>query len=279
MTYPRGREHGTLSVSPTGTPIRKKNIMAKSSVPGLDRVRELFTSAERALLEATAGSTLLAASRKQLDKTLAQARGLRDKWRDLHAGQARTTKRSAAAGTAAANARSREKADMFTAAIERLEGRLAELGLVAAPAKPAGKSVTKAARQAGHRTARASVKGKLAATAAEMNSGRAPRPAAKPAARPATAVAAAVPQPPAAPAPVVKSKSKAGKKRRPAATAAAVLAKGGGQPLRFDVTKQRSAKASATAARMKFDGKVTRRTGHTLAAGKRRQAARDHRSR
>lgn len=255
--------------------------MAKSSsVPGLDRVHELFTSAERALLEATAGSTLLAASRKQLDKTLAQARTLRDKWRDLHAGQARTTKRSAAAGTAAANARSREKADMFTAAIERLQARLAELGIVAAPPKPAaGKSVTKAARQAGHRTARASVKGKLAATAAEINRSRAPRPAAKPATRPAASVAPAAPKPQAAPAPVVKSKPKAGKKRRPSATAAAVLAKGGGQPLRFDVTKQRSAKASATASRLKFDGKVTRRSGHTLAAGKRRQAARDHRSR
>ncbi len=251
--------------------------MAKSSVPGLDRIRELFTSAERALLEATAGSMLLAASRKQLDKTLAQARSLRDKWRDLHAGQARNTKRSAVAGTAA-NVRSREKADMFTAAIERIEGRVAELGLVAAPAKPAaGKSVTKAARTAGHRTARASVKGKLAATAADINRARAPRPAAKPAARPAKPVATAVPQSSAAAAPVVKSK--AGKKRRPAAKAAAVLAKGGGQPLRFDVTKQRSAKASATAARLKFDGKVTRRTGHTLAAGKRRQAARDHRSR
>ena len=255
--------------------------MAKSSsVPGLDRVRELFTSAERAVLEATAGNTLLAASRKQLDKTLAQARSLRDKWRDLHAGQARTTKRSKAAGTAAANARSREKADMFTAAIERLQARLAELGLVAAPVKSAaGKSVTKAARKAGHRTARASVKGKLAATAAEINRARAPQPAAKPAARPATPVATTVAKPQAAPASVVKSKSKGGKKRRPTATAAAVLAKGGGQPLRFDITKQRSAKASATAARLKLDGKVTRRGGHTLAAGKRRQAARDHRSR
>lgn len=250
--------------------------MAKSSsVPGLDRIRELFTSAERAVLEATAGSTLLAASRKQLDTTLAQARSLRDKWRDLHAGQTRTTKRSAAAAPAA-NARTREKADMFTAAIERLQARLAELGLVAAPAKPAaGKAVTKAARQAGHRTTRASVKGKLAAAAAEINSTRSPRPAAKPAARPVKAVAA---QPAATPAPAVKPK-KAGKKQRPTAKAAAVLAKGGGQPVRFDAVKQRSAKASATAARLKFDGKATRRTGHTLAAGKRRQAARDHRSR
>lgn len=249
--------------------------MAKSSsVPGLDRVRELFTSAERAVLEATAGGTLSAASRKQLEKTLAQARSLRDKWRDLHAGQTRTTKRAAGAGPAA-NARSREKADMFTAAIERLEARLAEVGRGAAPAKPAtGKSVTKAARQAGHRTTRASVKGKLAAAAAEINSTRSPRPAAKPVARPVAAVVPAVP--PAAPAPVAKSK-KAGKKQRPTAKAAAVLAKGGGQPLRFDAVKQRSAKASAT--RIKLDGKLSRRGGHTLAAGKRRQAARDHRSR
>jgi hypothetical protein len=247
--------------------------MAKSSsVPGLDRIRELFTSAERAVLEATAGSTLLAASRKQIDSTLAQARSLRDKWRDLHAGQTRTTKRSAAAAPAA-NARSREKADMFTAAIERLQARLAELGLVSAPAKPAAaKGVTKAARQAGHRTTRASVKGKLAAAAAEINSTRAPRPAAKPAARPVAAVVAA-------PTPTPTAKPKKGKKQRPTAKAAAVLAKGAGQQVRFDVTKQRSAKASATAARLKFDGKVTRRTGHTLAAGKRRQAARDQRSR
>jgi hypothetical protein len=275
MTYPRAREPGTLSAFP-GTPIRNQSIMAKSSsVPGLDRIRELFTSAERAVLEATAGSTLLAASRKQIDGTLAQARSLRDKWRDLHAGQTRTTKRSAAAAPAA-NARSREKADMFTAAIERLQARLAELGLVAAPATPAaGKGVTKAARQAGHRTTRASVKGKLAAAAAEINSTRAPRPAAKPAARPVAAVVAA--RQPASPTPTAKPKK--GKKQRPAAKAAAVLAKGGGQPVRFDVTKQRSAKASATAARLKFDGKVTRRTGHTLAAGKRRQAARDQRSR
>lgn len=250
--------------------------MAKSSsVPGLDRVRELFTSAERVVLEATAGSTLLAASRKQVEKTLAQARSLRDKWRDLHAGQARTTKRSAAAGPAA-NARSREKADMFTAAIERLDARLAELGLGAAPAKAAaGKSVTKAARQAGHRTTRASVKGKLAAAAAEINSARGPRPAAKPAPRPVAAVVPAV-APATAAAPIAKSK-KAGKKQRPAAKAAAVLAKGGGQLLRFDAVKQRSAKASAT--RLKLDGKLSRRGGHTAAAGKRRQAARDHRSR
>ena len=250
--------------------------MAKSSVPGLDRIRDLFTAAERAVLEATAGSTLLAASRKQLDQTLARARDLRDKWRSLHAGQARKSKRSTVSATAA-NTRSREKADVFAAAIERVQARLAEFGLAAAPAKP--KAVTKAARQAGHRTARSGVKSQLAATAANLNRGRATRPAAKSAPRPAPAVAAAPPAVTVAAAKPKPGKPKAGKKRRPAARAAATLAKGGGQPLRFDIAQQRSAKASATAARLKLDGQVTRRGGHVLAAGKRRQAARDRRSR
>lgn len=240
-----------------------------SSVPGLDSIRDLFTSAERAVLESTAGKQLVAASRTQLEKTLAQVRGLRDKWRDLHAGQARKTKRSAA-DAAEANARSRTKADAFTAGIERIQARLAEFGLVPPVTRPK-KAVTKATRQAGHRSARAQVKGSLSAAATEITRSRVARPAAKPevvGARPA----------PAAAKPAKQSAKKAGKKRRPAAKAAAVLAKGG-QPLRFDVAKQRSAKASATAARLKFDGQVTRRGGHTLAAGKRRQAARDHRSR
>jgi hypothetical protein len=249
-----------------------------SAVPGLDSIRDLFTSAERAVLESTAGKALVAASRKQLEKTLAQARALRDKWRDLHAGQARKTKRSAA-DTAAANARSRTKTDAFTAGIERVQARLAEFGLVPAPSRTLP-AVTKAARKAGHRTARASVKGKLAAPAAEINRSRAAQPARSEAAVVRSAAAKA-PQggKKAAKQEVKKGVKKAGKKRRPTATAAAVLAKGGGQPLRFDVTKQRSAKASATAARLKFDGKVTRRGGHVLAAGKRRQAARDRRSR
>ena len=247
--------------------------MAKSSVPGLDRVRDLFTSAERAVLESTAGKALVEASQKQLAATLAQARALRDKWRDLHATQARSSKRTA--GAAGTNARSREKTDMFSAAVERIQSRLGELGLAPAAGRPAPKAVTKAARQAGHRTTRAGVKGALAATAASMNGGRAASVAPRAATKPAAAAVPAVTARPAAP--VVKRA--ASKKRRPAKTAAAVLGKGGGQAVRFDVAKQRSAKASATAARLKLDGKATRRGGHVLAAGKRRQAARDRRGR
>lgn len=238
--------------------------MASSSVPGLDSIRDLFTSAERTVLEATAGRKLVAASRKQLEKTLALARTLRDKWRDQHAGQARKTKR--AAGGAQANARSRTKADAFAAGIERIQARLTEFGHVPAPVR-SQPGVTKAVRQAGHRSARARVRGSLAAAAADLSRGRGAAPAVKP---------AAVVARPAPAAPKKPAGRKMSKKRRPAATTAAVLATGG-QPLRFDVAKQRSAKASAT--RMKLDGKVTRRGGHVLAAGKRRQAARDRRSR
>ena len=249
--------------------------MAKSSsVPGLDRIRHLFTSAELDVLESSTEKQLLAASQKQLDNMLALARGLRDKWRGLHTTQARTTKRSVAAGTAAANARSREKSDAFAAAIERIQARLAEGGFASAAAKPvAAKQVTKAARTAGHRMTRAGMREKLAEAKAEINRSRAPKSKAKPAApvaKPAPAVARK-----AATAPVAKPKR--GKQRRPAGASAALKAKAANQPLRFDVAQQRSAKASATAALLKIDGKVTRRVGHTLAAGKRRQAARDRR--
>ena len=249
--------------------------MAKSSsVPGLDRIRHLFTSAELDVLESSTEKQLLAASQKQLDNMLALARGLRDKWRGLHTTQARTTKRSVAAGTAAANARSREKSDAFAAAIERIQARLAEGGFASAAAKPvAAKQVTKAARTAGHRMTRAGMREKLAEAKAEINRSRAPKSKAKPAApvaKPSPAVARK-----AATAPVAKPKR--GKQRRPAGASAALKAKAANQPLRFDVAQQRSAKASATAALLKIDGKVTRRVGHTLAAGKRRQAARDRR--
>jgi hypothetical protein len=257
--------------------------MAKSSsVPGLDRIRHLFTSAELDVLESSTEKQLLAASQKQLDNMLSLARGLRDKWRGLHTTQARTTKRSVAAGTAAANARSRKKSDAFAAAIERIQARLAEGGFASAAAKPvAAKQVTKAARTAGHRMTRAGMREKLAEAKAEINRSRAPKSKAKPAAKLAAKPVAPVAKPApavarkAATAPVAKLKR--GKQRRPAGASAALKAKAANQPLRFDVAQQRSAKASATAALLKIDGKVTRRVGHTLAAGKRRQAARDRR--
>ncbi|MFM9058852.1 MAG: hypothetical protein ACKOSQ_07005 [Planctomycetaceae bacterium] len=253
--------------------------MATSSVPGLDRVREFFTTAERSLLESTAGKAILATSRTQLESKLARARALRDKWRDLHAAQARTTKRSAGAA-AAANARSREKSAMFTAAVERLQARLAILDRAPAAGRPKAGKTTKASRRAGHRLTRASVKEELAAKTAGINRGRVAKPAGR---TPPPAAAPAVPSPPArsvaAAAKTAAAKTMARTKRRVARPAATTSTVGSGQALRFDVTQQRSAKASATAARLKLDGRLTRRGGHTVSSGKRRQAARDRRGR
>jgi len=258
--------------------------MAKSSVPGLDRNRDLFTSAELAVLESTVDAALAGASRRQLEKALVQARTLRDKWRDLHAAQSRTSKRSAGVGGTAANARSRDKSDILAAAVERVQARLADLGHDAPAGTSAGKRPSKPARTAGHRTARAGVKSTLAAAAAGLNR----RPTAKPPVRspaapaPAAAAAPATHAKPAAPAAAAAKKPTsraASGRKRPAVAPAVVVAAGANQRVRFDVAKQRSAKASATAARIKLDGKLTRRGGHTLAAGKRRQAVRDKRSR
>ena len=224
------------------------------------------------MLESTSGKALLEASRKQLEATLVRARALRDKWRDLHATQSRTTKRSVG-GTAAANARSREKSAMFAAAVERIQARLAGLAPTPAAGRPAGRRTTKAGRRASHRLARAGVREELAVKTAGINRGR----AAKPAPRTSPPAAPAVPSPP--PRSVAAAAKAPARRKRAAARPTVATSAASGQALRFDVAQQRSAKASATAARLKLDGKVTRRGGHTSAAGKRRQAARDRRGR
>lgn len=247
---------------------------ASSSVPGLDRVRALFTKSERVLLESTAGPRLRAASRTQVEAALARARAHRDKWRDLHTSQARKTKRGGGAGAAGVNARSRTKSDMFAAAVERLQVRAVELGGAAGAVRPkATAGMRKSVRSAGHRASRAGARHALSAKAAELNVERRPakpvvKPKAKVVAKPtaATLPAAVEPRP--------KASASKQAQRRPVV---AVVPGGGGRKVRFDAADQRSARASAKAARLKLDGKLTRRAGHVLASGKRRQAARDRR--
>ena len=89
-------------------------------------LRDLFTATEKKILDSSFGTALADATHTQIEAAAKQARILRDKWRDLTAGQGRKTKR-AAAPVSAANNRSNEKADVFHAAVERLEKRLGEL--------------------------------------------------------------------------------------------------------------------------------------------------------
>ncbi|NCY03226.1 MAG: hypothetical protein EBX36_10050, partial [Planctomycetia bacterium] len=187
--------------------------MAKSSrVPSgsgasFNRLRSLCTAAERKLLEMSESSALSKAAHAEVQALLARVRTARDKWRGLVGQQTRVVKRAPKA-VAEANARSRDKADLFDGAVKRIEAHLKTLSAtVAGAARSAVKPLAalakkpKRARVAGHRTARAGLRAELAGKVATLNSAIA-KPAAKPvASKPAAAVAASKPVPaPAVPA-------------------------------------------------------------------------------
>jgi hypothetical protein len=261
--------------------------MASSSRPTspIAALRSLLTSAERGVLEATTGSALAKATQQEVQKLIKQTRELSDKWRGLHESQSRSNKRTKDRG--AANARSREKHELFHGAVARLEARLAEFGgTVAATVKGvAARATGKAARQATHRSARAGLRAEMKQTAAAL----AKKPAAlKPAAlKPAALKPAALKPAKSAPTPVVPAAAVGRKKSagrtlvKPAKVASGkkLAAQGTGQLIGFDVAKQRKARAAATVARLKFDGQTTRRGGHMQARGQRSQARRDSRTR
>jgi len=255
--------------------------MASSSRPTspIAALRGLLTSAERGVLEATTGSALAKATQQEVQKLIKQTRELSDKWRGLHESQSRSNKRTKDRG--AANARSREKHELFRGAVARLEARLAEFGgTVAATVKGvAARATGKAARQATHRSARAGLRAEMTQTAAAL----AKKPAAlKPALKPATLKPAKSAPTPVVPAAAVGRKKSAGRtlvKPAKVASGKKLAAQGTGQLIGFDVAKQRKARAAATVARLKFDGQTTRRGGHMLARGQRSQARRDSRTR
>lgn len=269
-------------------------IMAKTTSRPAADIASLLTSAEKKILDGTLGASLAAATQAQLQAARKQARGLRDKWRDLFSRQTISTKRNPAS-TDQANTRSKEKADLFGDAVKRIEAKLAELvesvSAAVTGTKPAAKagrasaarSVTKPARQAGHRATRATVRGELSAAVAKMNdvASKTKPTNGKPKASPAGSKAAASEQ--AKPASAVSRGKKRptkpiiSKKARQAGKREALTASGAGQALAFDVKKQRSANTKLTASRLKLDGQSTRRKGFVVANTKRKQARRDSR--
>jgi hypothetical protein len=272
--------------------------MAKSSGRPSD-IQSLLTAAEKKVLDGTLGESLVAATRPQLEAMRKQARALRDKWQDLFKRQSIATKRKPVSPTNNTNTRSREKADLFSDAITRVEARLAEVTASLTGTKPgvkagrpgAARASKKPARQAAHRATRATIRGELSEAMAAINAtakkivaevtGSAKKPVKKkPVAAPAqpqpaaateepTVVMPRKPQPTTKPLPSKKARQ-AGKRKALAAT-------GKGQAIAFDVKKQRSAKARATVARLKVDGEATRRKGFVVSNTKRKQAKRDSR--
>jgi hypothetical protein len=258
---------------------------SRPKASALDQVRSLLTAAEEKVLHSTMGAAIAKATREQVEATMTRARAFRDKWRDLHAEQTRSTKRSPAT-IKAANQRSREKHEVFADAVKRLEARLAEFASgvrsavsTQAARLAAGGKPRKAMRQAVHRETRKGVRGELKAAVADMNRVKQPKagkPAAKAAVKPAAAPAkpAAVAEKPAAPvtvAAVAKSK-----KQKKGAAPAAVAAQ---RQLKFDAAGQRAARTAVKQARLTVKGAKTRRASHLMASVKRSQAKRDGRGR
>lgn len=265
-------------------------IMAKTSGRTPD-IQSLLTAAEKKLLDGTLGKSLAAATQQQLEALRKQARGLRDKWQDLFKRQAIATKRKPAPADQA-NARSREKSDLFGEAVKRIEARLSEIaeGVVGGGKKGgrtgAARAAKKPARQAGHRAARATIREELSDAVAAINEsvrklvGKATdkKPSKSSSAKTAAATTAETP--------TVRSTARAkkvvpkpvtSKKARQAGKRKALTATGTGQSIAFDVKKQRKAKARATVARLKIDGEATRRKGFVVSKTKRKQAKRDSR--
>ena len=221
----------------------------------------LLTLAERRILDSSVGRSLAEASHKQLHSTLAKARVLRDKWQDLFKRQTLTTKRTNQRGEPV-NTRSLDKSELFAAAVKRIEARITQAADAVAAA------VTAMEKAAGRGPAKQGAKKPVAKSAKK-------KPAARSAAAKAAAATPAAGERPAAG--VGAARTITSKKARQAGARKALTASATGQAIGYDRKKQRSAKASATRAQLKLDGLATRRRGHDIVSGKRKQARRDGR--
>ena len=210
------------------------------------KILALLTKAEKSFLDSSIGQSLAKATHVQVQAAAKQARVLRTKWRDLYESQMRSTKRTAGAATRPTNARSLEKHNLFSAAVVRLEKRLAELASLVT-SSPISKSLAKKTVAASKKVGLVAKRVKVAAQAKI--------------------------------APRAKIAARVSARASRAAVRADLSALSTTQAIQFDRVKQRSALTAAKAGRIKQEGLGTRRLGHAASRGKRTQARRDTRSR
>ena len=210
------------------------------------KILALLTKAEKSFLDSSIGQSLAKATHVQVQAAAKQARVLRKKWRDLYESQMRSTKRTAGAATRPTNARSLEKHNLFSAAVVRLEKRLAELASLVT-SSPVSKSLAKKTVAASKKVGLVAKRVKVAAQAKI--------------------------------APRAKIAARVSARASRAAVRADLSALSTTQAIQFDRVKQRSALTAAKAGRIKQEGLGTRRLGHAASRGKRAQARRDTRSR
>ena len=229
-----------------------------SFIPMAKKILALLTKAEKMFLDSSIGQSLAKATHVQVQAAAKQARVLRNKWRDLHESQMRSTKRTAGAATRPTNVRSLEKHNLFSAAVVRLEKRLAELASLVT-SSPISKSLAKKTVAASKKVGLVAKRVKIAAQA-------------KIAPRVKIAAQAKI-------APRAKIAARVSARASRAAVRADLSALSTTQAIQFDRVKQRSALTAAKAGRIKQEGLGTRRLGHAASRGKRTQARRDMRSR
>jgi hypothetical protein len=234
------------------------------------RSRPWLNAAESRLVASSRGEALANASPAELRRKITRARALRDKWRDVYEKQRRGTQQTTRGRGGAANARSREKGDLFDQVLRRLEARLAKLGAPSGGATRRRAGAAKPARARGHRQTRAQAKRALAADVADRAS--------------AAARAAQAERPPmqtrrTQPSGGGARRRAGGKKKgtRKKATTRKGASKGAAsQAKRASRTADRSATAS-TRYRLAMSGRTTRVRAHVAARGRRHQARRDRR--
>lgn len=238
--------------------------------------KRMCTKAELGVVMGSRPDAIEKLSADQLKKNVASARRLRDKWRDLATEQRRDTQQAQKSRVTDKNARSDEKAALFSHVLKRYEEQLAK---AQAGGSTGGKTLPKApkkkVRAAGHRLKRAVVRDELKDVRSELNAASKAKVKKKKAAKKkAAAPAAAAPKKKVAKKKVatkkkVTKKKVASKKAGPVTGPAGVVS--------ADPGKQRKATTAAKKARLKASGKTSRVQAHVQARGGRKQAKRDSR--
>lgn len=246
----------------------------------LAKAKGLCTASELAIVAASEKERIGTLSGPQLRMKIAQARKLRDKWRDQATKQTRAAQAKVRGRHAAGNARSSEKAELFGEVLGRFEAELAKPKSERGEAKRARKAAPLKVKGRGHRADRAEIRGALKEKKLQLKAEAREK-------QGAAAKVVAVPPTKGAPSsaaearalhtpgetkvvPARSLKVSRGAKSRTVATAAAA----GG--LKVSKRQQLKARTQAKQTRLKAAG-VVRIQKHVSAQNKRRQAKRDSR--
>lgn len=242
----------------------------------LAKAKQLCNASELQLVQASRQPELGRLSHSQLKSKVARARKLRDKWRDVYEKQRREAQQQQSARGRKGETRSRQKAELFSDVLDRLETRLKTIDESDAGTGKRKTRTTKTDRAQSHRKNRAQTRKQLGQKRATLQSRKSSDSTDTPESQPTEKSAGkAVKKKPASnvakqQAPQATKQSK----RKRARTKSVLLS---GLPAADPKSKKHrsAAKTAAKQDRIKISGLTTRTRGHVSARGKRSQARRD----